>query len=204
MFEKLALSNIVWFPEKGYGYYHVQGAEYDEKYFNKYEVYAQTEIGKSITRKRVELVDKYCKDYPVLDVGIGCGDFIKKHGYSYGYDINLYAVNWLINNGLYVNLYNGMHYAATFWDSLEHIEKPDIAVSHVKKYVFVSMPIYKDEKEVLKSKHFRKNEHYWYFTKEGLINWFFEQGFEIVDHNEMETELGREGIGTFVFRRMNA
>lgn len=203
MFDKLTEKNLVWFPEKEIGYFNVSDAEYDEKYFNKYELYSQTERGKEITKSRIRLVKKYY-DGHVLDFGIGCGDFIVKHGNATGYDINKYAIAWLEKKGMYRCIYEGMHSVVTFWDSLEHVSDPDVAISHVKKMVFISIPIFKSENEILNSKHYRKNEHYWYFTLQGLTNWFNEQGFECIEQNMMEVSLGRSGIGTFVFRRDNA
>ena len=35
--------------------------------------------------------------------------------------------------------------------------------------MFISLPDIPGPDEVLKSKHYRKDEHYWYFSKEGLI-----------------------------------
>ena len=38
-------------------------------------------------------------------------------------------------------------------------------------------------------------------TDEGIRRWFAEQGFECVEHNNIECELGRKGVGTYAFRR---
>jgi hypothetical protein len=55
---------------------------------------------------------------------------------------------------------------------------------------------------VLRSKHFRPQEHIWYFTREGLVNAMKACGFSLVAESDFETELGREDIGTFAFRRV--
>lgn len=203
MFEKLIKDSLVWFPEREIGYYPVSGSPYNGEYFRKYQLYASTEMGKRITNARIELVLKHSND-TVLDVGIGSGDFIQTHGNAYGYDVNKEAICWLESMQLYRCLYTGLHSSATFWDSLEHIKEPDLAIKNVKKFVFISIPIFRNYNGILHSKHFRKNEHYWYFTHNGLINWFWENGFECVECNDMEISLGREDIGTFVFRRRNA
>lgn len=203
MLDKMIKNSLVWFPEKQIGYYPVDNSSYDKKYFNKYQLYASTEMGHLITKSRVDLVKKYYTG-SVIDIGIGCGHFVDGHGNAVGYDINQSAVAWLKEKSIYADLYSGMYEVATFWDSLEHIENPDIAVSHIKKMIFVSMPIFSSEHDILSSKHFRKDEHYWYFTETGLERWLWQLGFECVEKNRMEVAVGRDGIGTFVFRRRNA
>jgi hypothetical protein len=54
---------------------------------------------------------------------------------------------------------------------------------------------------VLRSKHFRPTEHCWYFTRPGLVFAMKLCGFVLVSESNIETELGREDIGTFAFRR---
>jgi len=204
MFDELTKNTLVWLPEKEIGYYPVtpRPSTYNGEYFKKYQEYAVTDMGKTITRARVDLVRRYY-DGTILDVGIGCGQFILEHGNAFGYDINTKAVAWLEKRGLYRCLYNQYFSAVTFWDSLEHIKNPADALRRVKKLVFITLPVFKDYKSILKSKHFRTDEHYWYFTPAGLIKWFSNQGFILLENNQMETELGREEIQTFVFRRRN-
>ena len=55
--------------------------------------------------------------------------------------------------------------------------------------------------EGMQSKHFKPNEHVWYFTDWGLRLWFEEQGFDCLETNYDETNIGREGINSYVFRR---
>lgn len=198
MIGEMVKNNLIWFPEKGVGYYPVSNPVYDSTYFKKYYEYSTTQMGKLITKSRVNLVKKYY-DGLILDVGIGCGHFIIEHGNAVGYDINPFAIKWLIEKCLYEPLSGTLVDSASFWDSLEHIKNPKDAIKNLK-YVFVSIPIFRDIDHILKSKHFKKNEHYWYFTHTGIINWFFEQGFEIIEHNDIETQFGREDIGTYFFK----
>lgn len=81
------------------------------------------------------------------------------------------------------------------------MERPDLFVDRVKKFVFVSIPIFAHKEHVLRSKHFRPTQHFWYWTHDGFIRWMQERGFSCVEKNCMESELGREDIGTFVFAR---
>lgn len=195
---------LTWWPELGYGHYPVPQDDrpYDASYFDKYRVYAGTPLGKALTAARVELVNKYFTG-GVVDVGIGSGQFVEAvHGF--GYDVNPAGIAWLKERDLYVDVYSTEVNAMSFWDSLEHIDDMERIIKRVYKYAFVSIPIFKDAESVLTSKHFRKDEHIWYFTIHGLIGWFEKQGFVLREHNNMESELGREGIGTFVFERKPA
>ena len=93
-----------------------------------------------------------------------------------------------------------------FWDSLEHIKKPWEILTQAgpDAFVFVSLPIVDGEdmlESVLASKHFKPEEHYWYFTREGFMRFAAYCGFEVVHHSDEETKIGRESIETFVLCR---
>lgn len=193
---------FIWSPELGIGYYPVKDQPYDQAYFDKYVAMENTPMGVAITQARKQLVDKYVNPNhtgTVLDIGIGSGAFVKTSPNFYGLDINPAAQKWLEENNKQGDS-RGYH-ALTFWDSLEHIHDPDELLAQATRYVFISAPIYRDCYHVLGSKHFRKDEHCWYWTHEGLIEFMALHGFTYVEHNQMETELGREDIGTYVFSR---
>lgn len=202
---ELALgSELVWLPEKGWGYFPVDPLAYDEEYFRHYEGLEGTAVCNALNRARVDLVDKYTPG-PVLDIGVGAGTFIKTRGAStYGYDINPVGIKWLKERGLYRNpfeLGDRAVHAMTFWDSMEHMLDPTVLLSKVRRWAFVSMPIYRGAEHLLRSKHFKKREHYYYFTEEGMIAWMRGHGFACLEANQMEVECGREDVGTFVFER---
>ena len=93
----------------------------------------------------------------------------------------------------------------TFWDSLEHIARPEVLLSKVTgQTVFISTPIYTDAEDCIRSKHFKPKEHYWYWTDWGLRGWLRELGFAVVKSHERETDAGREAIGTYVAKRSTA
>lgn len=209
VFADLSKGGFVWLPEHGIGYYPVRLSEntYDDSYFAKYQQYAETEMGRAITAARVGLVTRYCAEDPVIDIGIGCGDFIAaRGGATYGYDINRAGVRWLIAHDKlrdpYVDRARGFHPAITCWDSLEHIPDPGQLLSRVSGFVFVSVPIFRDAEHILRSKHFRKDEHFWYWTDAGIRLFMSCHGFRVVEANQMETDLGREGITTYAFQRV--
>lgn len=174
---------------------------YDDGYFQKYTRMAQTEMGRKLTQARIDMVARHYSG-AVLDVGIGSGQFVIERGEpTYGYDVNPYAIEWLQERGLYQDLYTESLRALTFWDSLEHIPDPAAAVARAGEWVFVSLPIFDGPEHCLASKHYRPGEHIWYFEGRGIKSWFSRQGFECVEHNTNETDLGREGIGSYAFRR---
>lgn len=176
-------------------------------YFDKYVGYANTEMGKAITAFRLEFVLKYAgSNVSVCDVGIGCGDFLDAMRRfvlrAVGYDVNDAALDWLAERRLYADPYISRVDVMTFWDSLEHIPNFDLILQNCMQWAFISMPIYLDlHDDVLSSKHYRKDEHFWYFTHIGLVETMYQLGFSFVASSNKERELGREAITTFAFRR---
>lgn len=172
---------------------------YEDYYFENYQKLDETEMGKRLTSARVDFVRKHTSITPV-DIGIGAGAFVKACD-CFGYDVNQKAVEWLKSEGRYEDPYEVWSYVITCWDSLEHIPEPEKLINSVTDYVFVSIPIFENGAHVLKSKHFKPGEHLYYFTNNGLIDWFDKLGFDCIDSNTMESDLGREGIYTYAFRR---
>lgn len=195
-------NGLVWLPELGMGRYPVpKQRPYDEGYFAKYRKLANTPLGHELTAARIRLVGRHYGSGPVLDVGIGAGQFVESRPNTRGFDVNPAGVEWLQHRGQWADLYADRFPALTFWDSLEHIDRPDIAVAKAEKWVFVSIPIFENAEHILRSRHYRKDEHIYYFTHKGLVSWFEAQGFSLVEHNELESALGREGIGSYAFCR---
>jgi hypothetical protein len=198
------LDALQWFAELGLGYY--PGAApletvYGNDYFAKYVGYSQTHLGERLNRLRMALVRQYCTG-DVVDVGIGCGSFVwAMQGQARGYDISQAAVRWLMQHDLFRDPYKHGCYAATFWDSLEHIENFPALLARVRSFVFMSLPIFDGPEHVLRSRHYRKDEHCWYFTEGGLTNLMARLGWTLIESNDAETKAGRDGIGSFAFRR---
>lgn len=198
---KFCNSELRWLPELGIGYYPVTAMPYNKKYFIDYMNLKDTPIGLALNKARTELVNKYTKD-KVLDIGIGNGAFVEGRENTFGYDINPHAVEWLVLAKKFLHPFRGAN-SLTFWDSLEHIHNPKMILQGAKEYVFISCPIYDNVEHILGSKHFKKDEHCWYWTVEGLNTFMSAFGFEIQEVNWMESDIGREDIGTFVFKRVN-
>lgn len=205
VFEHWMASGLVWLPERGMGRFKVTGQPYDAEYFEKYRGYSETALGHELTTLRLELCSRHADmgTAPWIDVGIGAGQFIEScEAECYGYDINPVAIEYLDRLGIFRDPYEQEFYAATFWDSLEHIPDVHGILAKVTDWVFVSLPIFRDDQHAIRSKHFRPDEHCWYWTREGFLAWMAEHGFICREHNTMESLAGREDIHSFAFRRV--
>jgi hypothetical protein len=192
---------LVWLPEVGVGYYPVTEQPYDAAYWQRYRDMDATEMGRRLTQARARFILNTVGQMPqsMLDVGIGGGAFCQLTG-CLGSDINPIAERWLSDNGKLWDRTCPVN-TMTFWDSFEHIHNPADLLDKAQEWVFISMPIYDNGDHILRSKHFRKDEHCWYFTEEGLC-WFMDQhGWKLIGVDYFETFLGREDIGSFAFRR---
>lgn len=204
--EQLIKKGLIWFPEKGLGWYPVKKTHYNDDYFNAYVRMEHTKVGECLNKFRVELVNKYTKDL-VLDIGVGCGTFLKRRGNCIGFDICPKATYLLQRNDVFFNPYNGgvewrKIKGVTFFDTLEHIEWPELIFDNIsRQFIFVSMPIFRDVNHLLKSKHLKKEEHYLYFTEKGFIEYMSSYGFELLEKRDDEIRCGREDIYTYVLRR---
>lgn len=217
VFDAWAERSLVWLPDRGMGYLPSPTIEYDSDYWAKYEAYAKTLLGKRLTMGRIDMVERHIKTYrdsTLIDIGIGCGDFIERarmtwHGTMlnqmqvFGYDVSRPACEWLTDRGLYRDPYHQSFEIATFWDSLEHILDAERLLANVTARVFAVLPIVPGDGPPPRGwKHVRPGEHYWYFTRDGFIAWMRERGFVCLEHNTNETLAGREDISGFAFRRV--
>ena len=197
---------LVWNPALGIGFYpvHING-QYDQAYWDKYVTYSKTPLGAALNQARLDLARRFCPTEQVVDLGIGCGHFVEARGENtFGYDVNEAGIRWLLDRKRWWDPWSKDPENLTCWDSLEHLARPAELVSRIKRRLLVSLPIFRDEAHVLSSKHFRPDEHYWYWTRDGFVRWMGVLGFKLQLENTMETDLGREDIGTFVFSREGA
>ena len=190
---------LLWSEELGMGYHPRPPMDYSGPYFKKYQALDATPMGEALTRARVAMTRRHYQG-GVVDIGIGGGRFVQAAD-GWGYDVNAEAVAWLRQQERYFDPYATPTEAISCWDSLEHIPEPEKLLAQVGEWVFVSMPVYLSQWDCLKSKHYKPGEHLWYWTQNGLIAWFARQGFGCVEINDSESELGRDGITSFAFRR---
>jgi len=197
---------LTWWLQHGIGYYPVEAghAPYDQDYFDSFDRNAQTELGRALMQARFNFVERHYRG-TLIDVGIGSGAFVElrnQRGRStYGYDVNPAGLAWLEQRMLLVDPHLVSFDAVTLWDVLEHIPDFQSLLANVREWVFLSLPIFRDAEHALRSKHFKPEEHCWYFTRNGLVFAMQTCGFALVSESNIETELGREDIGTFAFRR---
>jgi hypothetical protein len=202
LFEVAARDRLIWIPKIGVGYLDVPAGidAYDKAYFDKYARYAATDLGRKLTKARIELVARHWKG-PLLDIGIGCGQFVQSRPDTLGYDVNPAGIDWLTERGLWSNPWMETVQAASLWDVLEHIPDFDQLLDQIEKMVFCCLPVFAGPEQVLASKHYRPDEHCWYFTMRGFINTMRDLGWMMVETSMMETMLGRDGIASFAFQR---
>jgi hypothetical protein len=196
-----------WDGERGVGFYPVSDPRpvYNSDYFKKYLGYAETEMGKKLTEARINLVKRHVpENITVVDIGIGCGQFVKERPHTFGYDVNPTAIRHLLGKDKWWDPYQYEADVITMWDSLEHMRWPEDLLRRVTSWVFVSIPIFASREHALQSKHFRTDEHYWYFTRDGLVALMSKRGYECKEQNTMEISRGREDIWSFAFRRPDA
>lgn len=176
---------------------------YDEAYFRKCSGYEGQEIAEKLNAGRIDFVERHYGKGPLVDIGIGSGEFIKKRPNTYGVDVNAVAQDWLFKNGLWAR--NLRNFAAfTFWDVIEHI--PDVTEYFSKicngSYLFTSLPIFDDLTRIRESKHYRPGEHLYYWQEQGFVSWMWLHRFELLERSDFETKAGRESILSFAFRRV--
>lgn len=198
----LAARSLTWFPELECGYFPATPGShtYGQAYFDKYAEYAATEMGKRLNATRMALVNRHWGG-PLVDIGIGSGQFVTSRPGTCGYDINLTAMEWLDRHERWWNPYQHPCAAASMWDALEHIADFPALLEQIHEYLFVSLPVFDGPDHVLRSKHYRKDEHYWYFTEAGFVRLMSGLGWKCVETNHDETRLGRDGIASFAFAR---
>lgn len=213
---------LIWSPGAGVGFYDCDaylrrtGAEtvYGEEYFKKYQALDAGPISDALNLFRINQVIEILQGgdaYDVLDVGIGSGRFVSlltdkvqtlelSEVEVSGTDINPFAIQWLEKRNQIGSLY-GHYDVLTFWDSLEHFRDPRVPLRAAAKWAIVSLPIFRDAEHALSSKHFRPDEHFWYWTREGFRMFAHTNGFDVVDVRITESLIGREDIETFILKR---
>lgn len=173
---------------------------YDRAYFDKYRRYEGSPIAQKLNAARVAMVRRHTSA-PVLDVGIGSGEFLRACGPdSKGFDVNPAAVEMLQCAGRFHDDFSSVA-AVTFWDALEHVENPAEYLNAIAPgaFLFAAVPIFTDLRAIRKSKHYRPGEHFYYWTAKGFVDWMAMYGFRLVEQNRDETAAGREAIESFAF-----
>jgi len=197
---------IHWDDRLKVGWYPItQEEDYGEDYFQKYVGYEGSAVEASLNNFRSQFVDMHYRG-AVVDIGIGCGTFINRRGRlnTSGYDVGSKSISWLKDQDLWTDPYECSSVSAiTCWDSLEHIRDYRPLLSKVSKWAFMSVPIFVDCYHASRSKHFRPEEHWWYFTNDSIVSMMALHGFKLVSQSSMEQVIGREDINCYAFSRVS-
>jgi len=200
--------NFRWDAENEIGYYPVSDTWYNNGYFEASKRNAESPIAEALNQFRIGLVNTHVGEHSfVLDYGAGYGHFVFGRDFTLGYDIGEKSVWKLWKNGRFFDPYSEDMTkknikAVTFFDVIEHMRDPILILRRIKdQIVFISLPIFRDKNHILTSKHFKTNEHFWYFTDKAIKQYMGEQGFLFLDRRDDETKIGREDIKTYVFKR---
>jgi hypothetical protein len=182
---------------------------YDAKYLEKIDSY-DGGIASAVNSGRCAMLARLLPPASsVMDIGAGSGAFIRKArelGFrAYGDDVIPEAKVRLREMGyLEDGQIQGEFDAVSAWDVLEHLEHPNDALVGIGygTLFFASIPIFRNLREIKRSRHYRPGEHLYYFTARGFIDWMLATGFSPIYESDHETRAGREDIGAFAFRRV--
>ena len=173
---------------------------YDQAYFDKCGAYADDPVAQSVNAARVAFVAKHYGVGPVVDVGIGDGAFLRLRANTWGFDVNPYAESWLKRQDKWAHFLSDFD-AFTFWDVLEHVPTPEDYFKRIAVgcYLFASVPVFWELSTIRESKHYRPNEHLYYWVPSGFVGWMERHGFRLL---EKEVEHGRDWVMRFAFERV--
>ena len=207
---------------KGYAYQKDRSKpiEYGNDYFDKlkkYEGADRSDRAQKISGGRVRMVKRYEEYWSsfahenILDYGCGACTFIKTildddyfHIFPRGWDVMTESKRNMPQGSRWFDPYNeNMREIGliTMWDVIEHLPEPSKLLDLVKHgtCVILSTPLYDSLDDIKDSKHYRPNEHFWYFTDKGIKVFMAEHGFFFEEQQYFEMAAGRENIGTYVF-----
>lgn len=183
---------------------------YDIDYAQKYDAYGT--LNSDISHLRLGYVLGTLGYVPksILDVGYGNGAFLKVCTSlienCYGFDISGFPVpagahfsaDWL----------NEQVDVATFFDSLEHFTDPYVIANCHAKYIIGSLPWFHNYSDewFTQWKHYRPNEHLWYFNPYSLANFAHTIGYELINFSNVEDVVRKpvnddKNILSFAMRR---
>lgn len=150
----------------------------------------------------------------ILDVGYGNGSFLSvcKNIVTkcYGYDISTYPVPegcHAITDDITSHKFD----VVTFFDSLEHYENITFVQKLKCNFICISLPWCHnfDHKWFEEWKHRRPNEHLWHFNDSSLVCFMKEQGFSLINFNNIEDTIRKNNsnypnILTGIFKNENS
>lgn len=166
----------------------IGAAKYNREYFEKYNLYENTELGRRINETRWALVGKYLNGKKLLlDWGCGNGSFIRNapNGFCcFGHDLNPFSPY------KHERLASERMDAVTLWDVIEHMERPEEFVGSLKTgCLFIVTPDVASIENIETWKHYRPDEHQHYFTVDSMVRMLARAGYDLREINRDEAEL---------------
>lgn len=209
-FDALKDGDLMLCPHRGVAYQRdmTKGRmRYDAAYLANYDSYAIGPIADALNRARVAMLMRHAAaGAAVLDVGAASGRFVREAqaaGFdAKGYDVIPEAVERLQAAQMYAE--NARDFdAVTMWDSIEHMDIPELWLRRVNRgaLLLAAIPVFEDLARVRESKHYKPGEHFFYWTQQGFVEWMAFYGFRMIEQSSHETDAGRESIGAFAFRK---
>lgn len=184
--------------------------EYDSAYIKKYYDYPLRQLS-YIRLASLKKLQKLTKVKTVFDFGCGTGAFIdaceENFIFASGYDIANEKYN---NEPVHFLSYD----TVTFFDVLEHIADIERVMQILPKTVIVSAPdascVFENEISWSHWRHYRPNEHLFYFSPLSLRLLFETHDYELIFDNYDEDYIRRPQLGqkkniytaAFVSRKM--
>lgn len=201
-FDLACAGDLIWLEACGIGICRKRPPAdlYAHSYLEEFRRRDSTEMGERLTAARMAFVLKHDAGADLVDIGVGGGLFVRQMG-CYGYDVNPEAIAWLKHEDRWHDVRIGEARAFSMWDVLEHSLDWSVVLRNCKEWAFISTPIYRGKEHCLASRHFKPPEHQLFFTERGLIHFMHWHNFRLVSSSQMESAIGRDGIGTYAFRR---
>lgn len=197
--------DLVLKPEQGFAYQaDLSPMDYSDVYLAKFTAYDRA-IEAKVLAGRIALIKRHLPlGAMVLDYGAGDGAFVREaydHAFQVkGYEVIPEMVEKLKESNLYAEDPERFE-AVTAWDVLEHLPRPQDLLRRCDEYLFLSVPIFTDLTRIRESKHYRPNEHLFYWTDAGLVRFLVDHGFKLLERSSHEEVAGRESICAYAFKR---
>lgn len=177
-----------------------QPVEYGKDYFQEFEQRSTSPIAKKLYGFRKAYAESLAKEGRILDYGAGYGviPINDKSDRWRGTDINPFCQKHLAEK--FVEGMDGFNNIC-FFDVLEHFPDPTGILQQIQGRIFVSIPLKPNLQELPEWKHWKPGEHLMYATPQGFQELIVHCGFKLIDHNTIESSIGRQDIHTFTFER---
>jgi len=196
---------------------------YNEDYAHLYVSYLSQDLGHKIVKHRVQELQKLTNLFgweshrcSTLDFGCATGIVVREARElgldAWGYEPH--AVFFNSHHALHVAPWIAINpesivstpFVVSFYDALEHLERVDKWLQLFQPIrIVVTLPVVPltmFSKDLPNWKHYKPDEHVWYFTDNGIHNFLAAHGYEVYEVEDFERKLGRLDALTVHARRI--